>query len=132
MRPAEIHAVIEQSIFAWTHGEAETFASLFTDDGEFIVPGNRWVGPLAIRKALADFAAAASDVSIQLLQVMIATPSSPEGDRVLLEWHWENTDLKTRERIVADDAIAIDFRGSKISRWREYIDSQSYKQSTHK
>lgn len=128
MQPTEIHAVIEQSILAWTHGEADTFAGLFDNDGEFIVPGKRWVGPAAIRNALADFAASARDVSIRLSQVIIATPSPPEGDRALLEWHWENTDLKTGKRIVADDAIAIDFRGPKISRWREYIDHVSYEQ----
>ena len=125
MTPTEIHAIIEQSIFAWTHGEADVFATLFTDDGEFIVPGKHWVGPAAIRKALADFADSASDISIHLSQVIVAVPSPPEGDRVLLEWHWENVDLNTGKRVVADDAIAIDFRGARISRWREYIDSVS-------
>ncbi len=58
------------------------------------------------------------------VQCGFCTP--PEGDRVLLEWHWENVDLNTGKRVTADDAIAIDFRDSKISRWREYIDSLSH------
>ena len=125
MHPEDIHTIIDQAKLAWIEGDADTFANLFTPDGEFIVPGNCWVGPTEIGQTIANFAQNNTDISIQISQVIIKAPTPPEGDRVLLEWHWENTQLATGKRERADDAIAIDFRGDKISRWREYIDSKT-------
>lgn len=53
MTAEEIRSVIKQAGDAWMAGDADAFASLFLANGEFIVPGNRWVGQAEIRKAAA-------------------------------------------------------------------------------
>ena len=41
MAREEIHRAIVQAAKAWIEGNAESFASLFLPDGEFIIPGDR-------------------------------------------------------------------------------------------
>jgi uncharacterized protein (TIGR02246 family) len=127
MQPAEIQTIIAQAATAWIQADAQAFAELFTAEGEFIVPGQRWVGPAAIRQAVADFAATASGVSIKITQIVVGRTAFPAdtADRALVEWHWENIVTATGQRQQADDAIAIDFHQGRISRWREYIDTQT-------
>lgn len=114
-----IRASIHRAKESWIQGDAAVFAALFTAQGEFIVPGNRWIGPNAIRQAATDFAASSSNVAIEIRRVLIA------GNQALVEWHWEDTEKSTGKRNRADDAIVIDFIGGSISRWREYIDTQT-------
>ncbi len=121
MKPEEIRTIIEQASKAWVQADPDAFAALFTDQGEFIVPGMRWVGPVAIRQAMAYFLDSSSDVRINISQILVA------GDRAMVEWHWENTEKTTGKTDKADDAIAIDFENGRISRWREYIDAQTPK-----
>ena len=120
MNPDKIRSVIQQAADAWMNGNADAFASLFLPDGEFIVPNNRWVGPTQIRQVSADFAAT-YDVRIEIRQIIV------EGDRAVVEWHWEDTEKATGKCNRADDAIVVDFKSDKFSRWREYIDATSPK-----
>lgn len=115
---AAIHSIIQQARDAWVNGDADAFASLFTADGEFLVPGNRWVGQEAIRQVAADFAASSSGVTVEIRRIMV------EGNQAAVEWYWEDTDSSGRLNR-ADDVIMIDFVDGRISRWREYIDTQT-------
>jgi uncharacterized protein (TIGR02246 family) len=119
MQPEEIHALIQQARDAWVNGDADAFANLFTPDGELIVPGNRWVGPEAIREVAASFAAGASDVKIEIRRILVM------GNQAVVEWYWEDTEKASGRRNRADDAIVVDFTGGRIQRWREYIDAQT-------
>lgn len=121
MKPEEIHEIIQQAVQAWISGDADAFARLFTPDGLFIVPGHRWVGPSQIRQVTAEFTAAHS-VKIEIHQILI------QGDRAVVEWFWEETNKTTGSHQKAEDAIAIDFKDGKITRWREYIDTQTFSQ----
>jgi uncharacterized protein (TIGR02246 family) len=117
--PEQIRAIVRQARDSWVNGNADAFAALFTSDGEFIVPGQKWVGREAIRKAAADFATYASIVKIDIRQTIV------EGDRAAIEWYWEDTEKASGRRNRADDAIIADFTAGKIKRWREYIDSKT-------
>jgi uncharacterized protein (TIGR02246 family) len=118
MQPNEIRNIIQQAQVAWIAGDAAGFADLFTEDGEFIVPGDRWVGRESIRKIAAEFAADYSEVDIEIQRLII------DGDQAVVEWHWEDKQTASGEHNKADDAIVVDFRDGQICRWREYIDSQ--------
>lgn len=126
MQAQEVRSIVEQAANAWIQADIESFSSLFTYDGEFIVPGVRLVGQAAIRQSMTSFVATSSDVSIKISQILVACPSfhDSEADRAMVEWHWEDTEIATGYRHRADDAIAIDFQGRRISRWREYIDAK--------
>jgi uncharacterized protein (TIGR02246 family) len=128
MQPEAIQHIIEQAANAWIQLDADAFAALFTADGNFIVPGKRWIGQAAIRQAVASFAATSTDVSINISQILVECDAvgGRHGDRAMVEWHWENTDKRTGQQHQADDAIAIDFENGYISRWREYIDTQTW------
>lgn len=119
MQLQEIRSIVQQAKNAWETGNADEFASLFASDGEFCVPGNRWVGQEAIRQVAADFALQSSDVKIEIRRIIL------EGDRAVVEWYWEDTENATGHRNQADDAIVIDFAAGQIRRWREYIDAQT-------
>lgn len=117
-----IRSLIEQAKNYWIEGNAD-FASLFTVDGELIVPGYRWVGKEAIRQAVTDFATHTSSVKIEIHRIII------EGAQAVVEWDWEDTEKATGQKNPAHDAIVIDFIEGKIKRWREYIDTQTPNQS---
>ena len=119
MKPDEMRAMIERAGQAWVAGDADAFAALFVPDGDFIVPGKRLRGQAAIREVLAGFAERYSDVKVDIRRIIV------EGDRAVVEWYWEDTKNATGVRNKADDAIVVDFRDGRISRWREYIDAQS-------
>jgi uncharacterized protein (TIGR02246 family) len=121
MQPKEIQAIIEQSREAWVRGDADAIAALFSPNGEFIVPGNRWVGREAIRQIAADFFASHSDVKIEIKRIMI------EGNQAFVEWSWEDREKTTGRLNQADDAIVLDFQADRISRWREYFDTETKK-----
>lgn len=117
--PEDIRLAIRQARECWINGDAAVFASLFTTDGEFIVPGSKLTGREAIRQVAADFAAGATDVTITIHRILI------DGAQAAVEWHWEDTEKATGRRNRADDVIMVDFVDGQISRWREYIDSQT-------
>ncbi len=120
MTPERIRSVIQQAADAWKTGNADAFASLFLPDGEFIVPNNRWVGPVKIEQVTADFTAN-YEVKIEIRRIIV------EGEQAVVEWHWEDMEKATGKCNQADDAIVVDFKSGKFSRWREYIDTTSSK-----
>lgn len=126
MQAQEVRDTINRAANAWIALDAEALSCLFTEDGEFIVPGKHLTGQLEIRQSVIDFAATAAEVSIKILQILTTSPSLNDSkvDRAAVEWYWEHTDKATGNRYKANDAIFIDFRGGDISRWREYIDSK--------
>jgi uncharacterized protein (TIGR02246 family) len=117
--PNTIRSIIHQARDAWVQGDADAFTQLFTADGEFIVPGNRYTGLAAIRQAVSDFTSLSLEISIEIKRILI------DGEQAAVEWDWEDADPKTGQRNRADDVVMVDFVAGKISRWREYIDSQS-------
>jgi uncharacterized protein (TIGR02246 family) len=114
-----IHDCIKQAQEAWLTGNGEAFADLFAATGEFVVPGQRWQGRAAILTAFQDFAATQRVTAIEVRNLVV------QGDRAMLEWYWEEADRESGEVSRAEDAIAIDFQGPLIQRWREYIDTDS-------
>lgn len=124
-KPEAIRSIIEQVKDCWIEGKGDTLASLFTPDGELIVPGYRWKGKDAIRQAAADFAKNTASVKIEIHQIII------EGSHAAVEWYWEDTAV-TGQKNPADDAIVLDFVGNKIKRLREYIDTQTPKTQSNK
>lgn len=121
MEPTKVQTLIEQAADAWIEGDGDAFAALFVTDGELIVPGKRWVGKAQIRQAVTKFAQTAANVKIDIRRIIV------DGDQAVVEWHWENTEKATGDRIQADDAIIIDFKQNRIKRWREYFDTQTPK-----
>ncbi|MBF2000699.1 MAG: nuclear transport factor 2 family protein [Synechococcales cyanobacterium C42_A2020_086] len=119
MQPETVQSIIATARDAWIEGNAEQFAELFTEDGEFVVPGQVWRGKSAIRDALADFARSGSEVDIAIQRIMV------DGNQAVVEWHWRETNPQTGKQTTAEDAIVVDFRDGQISRWREYIDNKS-------
>ncbi|MGK7924067.1 MAG: nuclear transport factor 2 family protein [Spirulina sp.] len=120
MTSEQCRSIIHQAAEAWITGDADTFASLFLPDGEFIVPNNCWVGTAKIKQVAADFAAD-YEVKIEIQRIIV------DGDRAVVEWHWSDIEKATGKCNQADDAIVVDFKMGKISRWREYIDATSFK-----
>lgn len=120
--PDQIQSIIQQARSAWLTGNAAAFAALFAAEGEFIAPGNRWVGPDQIRQAAAAYAAAYDVLRIDIRQVIQA------NERAVVEWYWQDREKSTGQESQADDAIVIDFQAGCITRWREYIDAVSPQQ----
>jgi uncharacterized protein (TIGR02246 family) len=120
MQPEEIRAIIKQAGDAWVKENAEAFASLFGQEGEFIVPGNRWVGRDTIRDIAEGFFKSYSNIKVEIKQIII------EGDRAAVEWYWEDREDATGRLNRADDAIVIEFKNGQIVRFREYIDTQTW------
>lgn len=115
--PEQLRSMIETARQSWLTGNIARFTSLFTASGEFIVPGQVYRGRHEIQAAMAEFFDSHSDVTIQIQQIIL------EGSRAAVEWHWEDTEIATGQRTIADDAIIVDFQGDRIARWREYIDA---------
>jgi limonene-1,2-epoxide hydrolase len=68
---------------------------------------------------VADFVSTHSEVKIDIRRIAI------DGAVAVVEWSWEDKENGTERRSQADDAIVIDFTVAGISRWREYIDTQT-------
>lgn len=114
-----MHAKINFAKQAWLEGDSQGFAQLFAPSGELVVPGQRWQGPEAISKAFQAFTQDHEVLAIEISNLVV------QGDRAILEWYWEDRDIHTGQTSKAEDAIAIDFQGDRIQRWREYIDTKS-------
>lgn len=119
--PEQAHTIIENARAAWLNGDAEAFVQLFSPLGKFSVPGQSWQGHSAIRDAFQKFKASYKVNTIDLRNVVL------QGDHAFVEWYWEEQELESGNTSAAEDAIAIDFQGQNIHRWREYIDSESPK-----
>lgn len=116
-QPNPLHQAIQTARAAWISGDADAFAALFSETGEFVVPGQIYRGQAEIRAVTDAFSASHSDVQIEIRRLIT------EGNQVAVEWHWEDTETATGKRMVADDAIVVDFEAGQITRWREYIDA---------
>lgn len=119
MDPKAIRTLIEQARSGWMAGKADEIAQLFASDGAFVVPGQRWQGQANIRKEIARFAEAHTDVLIEIKQILI------EGDRAAVEWYYEDTEVATGQRNRSDDVILVDFKQGQIYRWREFFDTKT-------
>ncbi|MBD1879822.1 nuclear transport factor 2 family protein [Coleofasciculus sp. FACHB-T130] len=124
MNPEDIRIAIAQARDAWIARDGEALAALFTPNGEIIVPGQRWQGQERIRQEVAHFAQQYSDVRIEIQQVIV------DGDRAVVEWYYEDTENATGRCNKADDVIVINFQAGRISRWREYFDTETPKLRT--
>ena len=116
MPTPDVQALVETARQAWLTGNGNAFAALFTDQGEFIAPGNRWVGHRQIYQAVVDYAAAYDEVSINIRRII------QENEQILIEWDWQEREKVTGRRSQAEDAIVVDLEQGRIRRWREYID----------
>ena len=116
MATAKVEALVEKARQAWLTDNGDAFAALFTDDGELIAPGNRWVGYRQIYQAVMDYAAAYDQLEIALHRIV------QDGDQVVIEWSWRDRNQATGELAHAEDAIVVDLEQNRIRRWREYID----------
>ncbi|MBD1838761.1 nuclear transport factor 2 family protein [Coleofasciculus sp. FACHB-501] len=124
MNPEDIRIAIAQARDAWIARDGEALAALFTPNGEIIVPGQRWQGQERIRQEVAHFAQQYSDVRIEIQQVIV------DGDRAVVEWYYEDTENSTGRCNKANDVIVINFQAGRISRWREYFDTETPKLRT--
>ena len=115
----EIPTLIEQARDAWMTRDADAFAQLFALNGELIVPGGRWQGRAKIREEISRFTQQYSQVHIDIRGIIV------DGNQAAVEWHYEDTEKATGKRHRADDAIIVDFREGKITRWREYFDTKT-------
>ncbi|EKV02798.1 hypothetical protein Lepto7375DRAFT_5060 [Leptolyngbya sp. PCC 7375] len=116
MPTVDIQVLVEAARQAWLTGNGNAFAILFNDQGEFIVPGNRWVGHHQIHQAVVDYAAAYDEVDITLHRVI------QDGNQIVIEWTWQDREKTTGKYSRAEDAIVVDLDQGRIRRWREYID----------
>lgn len=119
MIPADVESIIKRAATSWIDGDAKAFALLFAPDGEFVVPGQQFVGIEAIEKVAAEFAKRHSHVMIKIQRLTV------DRQRAVVEWQWEEVENSTGKHTRADDAIVVDFIGGKIKRWREYIDTKT-------
>lgn len=119
MKQEDMQVLIEKARDAWVARDAKALAQLFTDDGEIVVPGQRWQGQSQIRKEINRFAQQYSDVKIVIQRIIFA------DTQAVVEWYYEDTEKATGHRNKADDAIVIDFKDGRISRWREYFDTKT-------
>lgn len=110
---------VEQARRAWLEGDGPAFVSLFTADGLFSVPGQKWQGSTAILDAFQSFMATHAVREITIRNLV------QQDDLLMLEWTWVEVERQTGKVSRADDAIAIDLAGAKVQRWREYIDTAS-------
>ncbi len=114
-----IRTTIETAREAWMRQDIDALVQLFTPDGVLIVPGQQWQGHDRIREALNDFAQSSSDVQIEIKRIII------EGNQAAVEWYYEDVEKATGYHNQADDVIVVDFEGERISRWREYFDTET-------
>ncbi|HEY9764407.1 MAG TPA: nuclear transport factor 2 family protein [Trichocoleus sp.] len=104
---------------AWLSGDADRFAGLFDQIGQFVVPGNEWVGQGNIRDAFQEYIDAYEVINIEVTQII------QEGDRAFVEWRWSDRERGTSNVSQAEDAVVIETQAGRIIRWREYTDTCS-------
>lgn len=116
-----IRTTIEAARNAWVQQDTDALVQLFAPDGVLIVPGQQWQGHDRIREALDSFAQSSTEVQIEIKRMIV------EGNQAAVEWYYEDVEKATGHRNQADDVIVVDFEGDRISRWREYFDTETPK-----
>jgi uncharacterized protein (TIGR02246 family) len=111
-----IYSLIEQAKSAWIDRNADTLSQLFTLDGELVLPGESWKGRQKIREEIDKFSQQYKDVVITIHRVII------DGNQAAVEWQYEDTEIATNKRNLADDVIILEVKDGQISYWREYFD----------
>lgn len=117
MSPLEIRSIIKLATDACMNQNAETFASLFRNDAEMILPGHRLTGKTQIQKATTSYLQSCDEIKIDIQRILV------EGDRAVVEWIWQS--YKNGKSDYAENAIIIDFKAGLIQRWREYTDPKA-------
>jgi uncharacterized protein (TIGR02246 family) len=116
-----MRAAILAQISAWEQGDAEALAAGFAPRGEIVVSGKRIVGHAALVATVVRFSSRHRDVQVTVHRITFGE------DCAAVEYRWEDTKVETGERYVADDAVWVDFEDGRITRWREYWDSETPK-----
>ncbi|MDF5733011.1 MAG: nuclear transport factor 2 family protein [Rhizonema sp. PD38] len=119
MRQQDVQSLIEKAREAWIAQDADALTQMFTPDGELIVPGKTWLGQKRIREEVTHFAQQYKDVKIDIQRIII------DHNQATVQWHYNDTEKNTGRRNQADDVIIVDFKDSRISRWREYFDTKT-------
>lgn len=117
---ADVRKVFEQVIEAWETPNPALLAEVYADDGKFMIPGETFAGPDAIRE-LAVAYTAEHEIKVDLKRIIVV------GNFAFAEWVWNDTDKSTGETSQFDEAIVVDFEGGKVRNWREYIDPDTPK-----
>jgi len=99
---------------AWMTKDLAAIATDFDEDGVFVSPGGRWVGPEAIRAAAVAFFADVERVDVRVVSVVAC------GAAGAAEWTWDET-RRDGTRTVAEDGIVFATRDGRITYWREYF-----------
>jgi limonene-1,2-epoxide hydrolase len=113
--------IVNAFIAAWSERNVDKIMGFFTDDAVYsnvpIEPENR--GKEAIRKAIDGFAGMASGIEFRIHQ----QAETPQG--TVLN---ERTDcFKLGEKWIELPVMGVfEFRGGKISAWRDYFDLQMW------
>ncbi len=118
-----MRAAILGQISAWEQGDAETLAAAFAPRGEIVVSGKRIMGHKALHDTVVRFASRHREVQVTVHRMLFG------DDCAAVEYRWEDTKVETGERYVADDAVWVDFKDGRITRWREYWDNETPKQA---
>ena len=71
------------------------------------------------REEVTRFSQQYSVVKIDIRRIIV------KDNQAAIEWHYEDTEKVTGLRSRADDAIIVDFKNGRISRWREYFDTKT-------
>ena len=121
MTNEEMRAAILNQIHAWEAGDADRLADGFTPDGGLVVSGKRIAGREALQATVRRFSGRHSDVKVVVHRIIFGENCAA------VEYRWEDTKNETGERYLADDAVWVDFREGRISRWREYWDNETPK-----
>ncbi len=119
--PSEMRAAILAQVSAWVKGDADALVAGFAPNGEIVVAGKRIVGHEALHATVVRFSGRHRDVEVTVRRMVF-------GDEcTAVEYVWEDTKVETGVRYRAHDAVWVDFEDGRITRWREYWDSETPK-----
>jgi len=122
---AAIERLVQRQAAAWQAHDAEGVAAGFTRGARFLVPGHRFAGRDAIRRAAEGYFASGLETRVEVRRVLVDAIPTDDGDTLaLVEWRWSER-AKGKAWSVADDAIVFTVRDGLIDHWREYIDRES-------
>jgi uncharacterized protein (TIGR02246 family) len=116
---SEMRSAILAQISAWVKGDADALTAGFAPIGEIVVAGKRIVGHEALHATVVRFSGRHRDVEVTVGRMLFG------DDCAAVEYVWEDTKVETGVRYRAHDAVWVDFKDGRITRWREYWDSET-------